>query len=120
MNSIMDKADLIFFKKRIDALKLEIIYTERIYLMINRALENFHKLNTNLELQHSLFYSLWVDISKICGMLFVREDDFFDTLRAIECEMLGRIYLAKIQLGWVVQAADNPEYIDDFLAVKFD
>lgn len=120
MSCIMDKADLQFFEKRINALKLESIYTERIQLMITSALENYDKMSASLELQHSLFYCLWMEISKLCGMFFSREDDFFDTLRAMECEFIGRTFMVKVKLGWILESATIPKYVDDFLLIKFD
>lgn len=48
-------------------------------------------------------------------MLFKREDEFFNTLRAMECEFAGRTFIARVQLGWVNQSSDSPEFVDDFL-----
>lgn len=114
---IMDKQDLIFFKKRIEGLGLEKIYTRRIFKMVNKAINCYEKLDGNYEVQLSLFHGLWIEISKLCEMLFIRDDAFFDTLRAMECEFAGRIYLVQYRLGWLTASKEAPKYLPDFVKV---
>ena len=114
---IMDKQDLMFFKQRIEGLALERIYTRRIFKMVNKAINCYEKLDGNYEIQHSLFHGLWNEISKLCEMLFIRDDAFFDTLRAMECEFAGRIYLVRSRLGWLTVSKDFPKYVPDFVKV---
>ncbi len=115
MNTIIDKEDLLFFQKRINALELDKVYTNRIHLMINKSLANYDILIGSYKIQHALFHTIWLEISKLCEMLFKREDEFFNTLRAMECEFAGRTFIARVQLGWVNQSSDSPEFVDDFL-----
>lgn len=114
---IMDKQDLIFFKRRIEELALERIYTRRIFKMINKAINYYEKLDVSYEIQHSLFHGLWTEISKLCEMFFIRDDAFFDTLRAMECEFAGRTYLVRYRLGWLTVSKDAPKYVPDFVKI---
>lgn len=105
MQENIDKADLIFFRSRIEKLDIELIYTGKLFSILNNALSTIERIEKDLELQYTLCLSIWKELTVLCNLLFIeRSDDFFNTLRALEYEFTGRTLLLSLRCGLLVKA----------------
>jgi hypothetical protein len=119
MQENMDRADFIFFKSRIDSLNIEPTYTQRLFSIFDKALLIFDRIENDLELQYLLCLSIWKELSIICNLLFVkRDDEFFNTLRALEYEFTGRTLLLSLRCGWIVEESHLPKKYSCFLDIS--
>ena len=119
MQENMDRADFIFFKSRIDSLNIEPIYTQRLLSIFDKALSIFDRIENDLELQYLLCLSIWKELSIICNLLFVkRDDEFFNTLRALEYEFTGRTLLLSLRCGWIIEESHLPKKYSCFLDIS--
>lgn len=109
MQENLDREDLLFFKKRIDGLEIQSIYTRKLFSILDDAFGSIEQIENDLEKQYFFCLNIWNELSKLCELLFVkRPDDFFNTLRALEYEYTGRTLFIAFRCGWLVQTKQAP------------
>lgn len=111
MQETLDKEDLLFFRKRIERLEIEPIYTHKLFFILDDALNSIEQIEHDLEKQYLFCLNIWHELSRLCNLLFVkRPDDFFNTLRALEYEFTGRTLFIALRCGWLVQTDKMPKF----------
>lgn len=96
----IDKADLEFFKKRIQDLSLEAIYTNELFHLIQHAIDNIGTLEIDFQQQRNFYINVWNILTYLNNCIFVKKDDlFFNSLRAMEYEYAGRALMISIELN---------------------
>lgn len=114
----MDLEDLVFFKEKVKSLNIDELYSKRLFCIIEKAIKTYQEIDSNLITRHSLYHSIWNEVSYFCTLLFRKKPDcFFNTLRAMEYEFAGRTLLCQIQLGWLVEVNSSTRNFINFLDI---